>query len=159
MLIRLRVCELQPESQWGVVSCAGRRQLQRELDILQRKIASVRREQAPGGAPGGAAAAFEDSLAAAGGAWPPGEGAPAAAAALTRSVRGAIQRDKAIARLGLAVLEEFPRDVLVDLVQVCNSQIKSPAGNDVPPSLPPSLPCWISQAATQHLSNVFISQQ
>eukprot|EP00775_Hariotina_reticulata_P013264 gene13264-13394_t len=101
---------------------AQHRQLQREVDILQRKIASLRREQALA-APGGAAVAGEDSLAAAGGAWPPGEGAPAAAAvavAATRSARAAIQRDKAIAQLGLAVVEEFPRDVLVDLVQdVC----------------------------------------
>lgn len=86
--------------------------------MLQRKIASLRRSHALAG-PGASAAAGEDDLAAAGGAWPPGEGGSAGAvASVSRSTRAAIERDKAIARLGLAVVEEYPRDVLVDLVQV-----------------------------------------
>jgi hypothetical protein len=29
-----------------------------------------------------------------------------------------VARDRAIARLGLGIVEEYPRDVLVDLIQV-----------------------------------------
>lgn len=94
------------------------RRLQREIDILQRKIAAVRR-QAATAQPGGAAAAGEDSLAvaaAAGDVW--GADDRAGVSGRSRGTKTAIQRDKALASLGLHVVEEFPRDVLVDVVQV-----------------------------------------
>lgn len=99
------------------------RQQKREIDLLQRKISTLRRQAATAAA-GGAAVAGEDRLelaaaaVAAGEAWPPGEGGTGSRALGVRSVRAAIERDKAIARLGLGVVEEYPRDVLVDLLQV-----------------------------------------
>lgn len=98
------------------------RQQRREIDLLQRKIGSLRRQAATATA-GGAAAAGEDELDRAGDAWPPGEGGDGLAAGGfrgvgIRSTRAAIQRDKAIARLQLGVVEEYPTDVLVDLIQV-----------------------------------------
>jgi hypothetical protein len=98
------------------------RRLQREVDLLQRKIAAVRR-QAASGQPGGAAAAGEDVLsaaAAAGDVWG-GDDSGAGGRGRGRGTKTAIERDKALARLGLHVAEEFPRDVLVDIVQVCVS--------------------------------------
>lgn len=102
--------------------------------MLQRKIASLKR-QAAAAVAGGTAAAGEDALALtaaavaadeydSGDAWPNGETAAAAAASGLRgfggkrSVAAAVARDRAVARLGLRVVEEYPRDVLVDLVQV-----------------------------------------
>lgn len=102
------------------------RQQKREIDLLQRKIATLRRQAATAAA-GGAAAAGEDSLqlaaaaVAAGDAWA-SDGSSAAAAGFrgltSRSTKSAMERDKAIARLGLGVVEEYPRDVLIDLIQV-----------------------------------------
>jgi hypothetical protein len=107
-----------------------RRQLKREIDMLQRKIASLKRHAAAAAA-GGTAAAGEAELALTAaaiaeadgdvpGAWPPGERHNAAAAASSRGrgVAAAVARDRAIARLGLGIVEEYPRDVLVDLLQV-----------------------------------------
>jgi hypothetical protein len=110
------------------------RQLKREIDMLQRKIASLKRHAAAAAA-GGTAAAGEAELALTAaaiaaadgdvpGAWPPGERHNAAAAAAAaagsrgRGVAAAVARDRAIARLGLGIVEEYPRDVLVDLLQV-----------------------------------------
>lgn len=98
------------------------RRLQREVDLLQRKISALRR-QAAVDQPGGSAASGEDALAAAVAA---GDilGADDRALGLaggssrSRGTKTAIERDKALARLGLGVVEEFPRDVLVDIVQV-----------------------------------------
>lgn len=35
-----------------------------------------------------------------------------------RTARAAIERDRAVAKLGLGLVEELPRDVLVDTLQV-----------------------------------------
>lgn len=95
------------------------RRLQREVDLLQRKIAAVRR-QAASGQPGGAATAGEDALSAAGDVLGGDDrGAGGSGSRGGRGTKTAIERDKALARLGLHVAEEFPRDVLVDIVQVC----------------------------------------
>lgn len=99
-----------------VLAC---RRLQREVDLLERKIATVRR-QAATGQPGGAAAAGEAALAAAvaaGDVW--GDTDTGMMRSRSRGTKTAIERDKALARLGLGVIEEFPRDVLVDILQVC----------------------------------------
>jgi hypothetical protein len=90
---------------------------------LQRKIAAVRR-QAASGQPGGAAAAGEDSLSAAvaaGDVWG-GDDRGSGGRGRGRGTKTAIERDKALARMGLHVVGEFPRDVLVDIVQVCAFQ-------------------------------------
>lgn len=95
-----------------------RRRLQREIDLLQRKIAAVRRQVAAG-QPGGAASAGEDALSAAvaaGDVW--GADDRVGSSGRVRGTKTAIERDKALARLGLHAVEEFPRDVLVDIVQV-----------------------------------------
>lgn len=92
------------------------RRLQREIDLLQRKIAAVRR-QAATAQPGGAAAAGEDALSAASGdVW--GADDRGSGGGRSRGTKAAIERDKALAKLGLFVVEELPRDVLVDVVQV-----------------------------------------
>lgn len=86
---------------------------------MQRKIAAVRR-QAATAQPGGAAAAGEDSLAAAAAAgdlWG-ADDRIGGESGRSRGTKTAIQRYKALASLGLHVVEEFPRDVLVDIVQV-----------------------------------------
>lgn len=95
--------------------------------MLQRKIATLKRHAAAAAA-GGAAAAGEEELALAAAsiaaedgvpsAWPPGERHSAAGGAGSRGVAAAVARDRAIARLGLGIVEEYPRDVLVDLLQV-----------------------------------------
>lgn len=92
------------------------------MDLLQRKVAAVRR-QAAAGQPGGAAAAGEDALsagAAAGDVWSGDDrgGVGAGAGGRARGTRSAMERDKALARLGLFVVEEYCRDTLVDIVQV-----------------------------------------
>lgn len=100
------------------------RRLQREVDLLQRKIATVRR-QAATAQPGSAAAAGEDAMAvaaAAGDVW--GADDRAGVSGRSRGTKTAIQRDKALANLGLHVVEEFPRDVLVDVVQVSTADVK-----------------------------------
>jgi hypothetical protein len=101
-----------------------RRRLQREVDLLQRKIATLRR-QAAADQPGGSAAAGEDSMAAAaaaGDVWGVDDTRRGPVSSRGRGTKTAIERDKALARLGLHVVEEFPRDVLVDIVQVCWTQ-------------------------------------
>jgi hypothetical protein len=53
--------------------------------------------------------------------WPQGErqaGGTAAGGSRGRGVAAAVVRDRALARLGLGIVEEYPRDVLVDLIQV-----------------------------------------
>jgi hypothetical protein len=120
------------------------RQLKREIDMLQRKIASLKRHAAAAAAGGTAAAGEEDlaltaaSIAADGssssevpGAWPPGErhaAAGGAAGSRGRGVAAAVARDRAVARLGLGIVEEYPRDVLVDLVQVGQIKVVSVTG-------------------------------
>lgn len=101
--------------------------MEREIDLLQRKIAAVRRQSAAA-QPGGNAAAAADAppyhTAASSHLGDENDDTAAAAAAgvgrqRRRGTRTAIERDRALARLGLGVVEEFPRDVLVDIVQVC----------------------------------------
>jgi hypothetical protein len=97
------------------------RRLQREVDLLQRKMATLRR-QAAADQPGGSAAAAEDSMAAAaaaGDVWGVDDTGRGPVGSRGRGTKTAIERDKALARLGLHVVEEFHRDVLVDIVQVC----------------------------------------
>jgi hypothetical protein len=98
--------------------------------MLQRKIATLKRHAAAAAA-GGAAAAGEENLALTAasiaaadgsgsevpGSWPRGEGYTAGGSR-GRGVAAAVARDRAIARLGLGIVEEYPRDVLIDLIQV-----------------------------------------
>jgi len=73
--------------------------------MLQRKLAHLRRRA--GAAAGAEAEEGEASLSALAG----GGGA-------SRGARAQMERDRAISKLGLGVVEELPRDVLVDCVQV-----------------------------------------
>ena len=92
-------------------------QLKREIDLLQRKIATVRRQAAGAGGVNGSSAGWEaeEGEAALGLAVVLGGGG---ASRGSRGTRAAMERDKALARLGLWRVEEYPRDVLVDLLQV-----------------------------------------
>jgi chromosome segregation ATPase len=84
------------------------KQLRREIDLMQRKLSSLRYKAANGGGDGWAAEAGEEELALVKVNGQRGR----------RSTQAAIDRDKALARLGLWRVEEYPREVLVDLVQV-----------------------------------------
>lgn len=107
----------------GRPSHADHRLLKRELDIAQRKLAATRRSAAAAAVAGATTAAAANNSNAphtAEDAVPNNNSSSGSGVRLQRNARAAMERDRAIARLGLGVVDEYPRDVLVDLVQdVC----------------------------------------
>lgn len=94
---------------------ANCRRLRDEIDRLQRSLASARRKAAAASSD----AAVDSDTASVCDAGPGAEaGARAGLAGRPRGARAQMERDRAVARLGLACVEEMPRDALVDAVQV-----------------------------------------
>lgn len=83
------------------------RQLKREIDLLEQKIARLRHQASTSIGAGATAEHGEAELA-----------LMSLSAGASRGTRAAMERDKQVSRLKLQCVEEYPRDVLVDLVQV-----------------------------------------